>query len=81
MMCEKHFLKLQGREFTLKVILPFRSHWVFMSILSVVQVKLKWGWCISLYLSDLLKCLFLLAVCLAALKFHHMLYKGNIFEQ
>lgn len=81
MTCEKHFLKLLGREFTLKVILPFRSHWVFMSILPVVQVKLKWGCCISLYLNDLLKCLFLWSVCLAAPKFHHMLYKGNVFEQ
>lgn len=59
MMCEKHFFKLLGREFTLKVSLPFRSHWIFMNILLVVQVKLNWGWCISLYLDDLLKCLFL----------------------
>lgn len=43
MMCEKHFFKLLGQEFTLKFSLPFRSHWVFMNILPVVQVKLKWG--------------------------------------
>lgn len=59
MICEKHSCKLLGREFTLKVSLPFRSHWIFMNILPLVQVKLKWGQRISLYLDDLLKCLFL----------------------
>lgn len=59
MMCEKHFFKLLGREFTLEASLPFRSHWVFMNILSVVPVKQKWGQCIPLYLDDLLECLFL----------------------
>lgn len=59
MICEKHSYKLLSREFTLKVSLPFRSHWIFTNILPLVQVKLKWGQCISLYLDDFLKCLFL----------------------
>lgn len=59
MMCEKHSCKLLGREFTLKVSLPFRSHWIFMNIVPVVQVKWKWGQCVSLYLDDLLKYLLL----------------------
>lgn len=80
MTCGKHSFKLPGRAFTLKVSLPFRSHWVFMSFLPVVQVKLKWGQCIPLYLDDLLKCLWQWAVGLTAPELHHTLYKGKVSE-
>ena len=80
MMCGKHFFKLPGRAFTLKVSLPFRSHWVFMNFLPMVQVKLKWGQCISLYLDDLLKCLSQWAVGPMASKLHRALYKGKVSE-
>lgn len=57
-MREKHFVKLLDRAFTLVVSLPFRSHWVSMSILPAARVKLKWGQRTALYLDDILSASF-----------------------